>query len=73
MKNITRYTYERTAFQGWRVCITRNHKHFIRYFSDKAFGSEEDSLAAARALRQRILEELEAAPTEVDAIFARHR
>ncbi len=73
MKNITRYTYEKTAFQGWRVCITRNHKHFTRYFSDKVFNSEEASLAAARELRDRILAELQTQPQEVDSIFARYR
>ncbi len=72
-RNITRYTYLKTAFQGWRVCISRNRQQFIRYFSDKVFGGEELSFAAARELRDRILTELQANPGNVEAIFARYR
>ncbi len=72
-RNLTRYTYLKTAFQGWRVCISRNRKQFTRYFSDKTFGGEEQSLAAARALRDRLLSELQAEPENVEAVFARHR
>ncbi len=72
-RNITRYTYVKAAFQGWRVCICRNRRQFVRYFSDKVFGGEERSLAAAQQLRDRILDELNAEPGNVDAIFARHR
>ena len=34
-KNLTRFTYETTAFQGWRLCISRGGQTFMRYFSDK--------------------------------------
>ncbi len=73
IRNITRYTYERAAFQGWRVCISRSQKQFTRYFSDRAFGNEELSFEAALALRDRILAELQKNPEEVEAIFARYR
>ncbi len=72
-RNLTRYTYQKTAFQGWRVSICRRQRQFTRYFSDKACGSEEESFRAAVELRDRILEELRAAPADVDAVFARHR
>ncbi len=73
LRNITRYTYMRTAFQGWRVCIGRQRRKFTRYFSDKAFGSEELALASAKELRDRILAELQADPGKINEIFARHR
>ncbi len=72
-KNITRYTYLTTAFQGWRVSLCRSRKKFTRYFSDKEFGSEEDSFAAACSLRDRILAELQAEPDNVEGVFTRHR
>lgn len=31
-KNITRYTYETTAFQGYRLAICKNKRLFTRYF-----------------------------------------
>lgn len=54
-KNLTRFTYENTAFQGWRVCISREGKTFVKYFSDKQFGSGEAALEAAEILLDRIL------------------
>lgn len=53
-KNLTRFTYVDTAFQGWRVCISRNGKTFVKYFSDKKFGSEEASKEAAEELLDKI-------------------
>lgn len=53
-KNLTRFTYKDTAFQGWRVCIIRNGKTFVKYFSDKKLGSEEASKAAAEELLDKI-------------------
>ncbi len=70
-RNITRYTYSRTAFQGWRVCISRSRRQFTRYFSDKAFGGEENSFAAALELRNHLLAALQAEPNNVDAVFAK--
>ena len=46
-KNLTRFTYDTAAFQGWRLSICRAGTSFIRYFPDKKFGNEKDSLAAA--------------------------
>ncbi len=73
MKNITRYTYVKTAFQGWRVCISRERNKFTRYFSDKVYGGEELSFAEARRVRDLILAELQAEPGSAEAVFARHR
>ncbi len=72
-RNITRYTYARTAFQGWRVCLSRSRKQFTRYFSDKVYGSEEGSFAAALELRDRLLAELENAPGNAEAIFSKYQ
>lgn len=49
IKNLTRFTYETAAFQGWRLSISRSGTIFTKYFSDKKFGGEEQSLAAAQA------------------------
>ena len=46
-KNLTRFTYESSAFEGWRLCISRAGSTFTRYFPDKKFGGERKSLAAA--------------------------
>ena len=52
-KNLTRFTYENAAFEGWRLCISRHKSNFTKYFSDKKFGGPKKSLAAAEdALKQ---------------------
>ncbi len=52
-KNLTRFTYENAAFQGWRLCISRSGTTFTRYFPDKKFGGPRKSLTAAeRALSE---------------------
>jgi hypothetical protein len=52
-KNLTRFTYETTAFEGWRLCISKKGTTFTRYFPDKKFGSARKSLAAAeKALKE---------------------
>lgn len=54
-KNLTRFTYETTAFEGWRLCVSRAGTTFTKYFSDKAFGSGSQSLKAAEVARTRLL------------------
>ncbi len=68
-KHLTRYTYQNTAFQGWRVSITRNFHHFVRYVSDKACGGAEQSFAAALALRDQVLKELQQHPNSPQQVF----
>jgi hypothetical protein len=53
-KNITRFTYETAAFEGWRLCISRAGHTFTKYFPDKKFGGGKKSLAAA----EKVLAEL---------------
>jgi len=55
-KNLTRFTYESAAFEGWRLCISRAGTTFTRYFPDKKFGGGKKSLAAA----EKALEDLKA-------------
>lgn len=45
--NLTRFTYETTAFQGWRLCLSRAGTTFTKYFSDKKHGGPKKSLQAA--------------------------
>mgnify|MGYP003289502899 CR=1 FL=1 len=37
MKNITRYTLEKTSFLGWRVCVSRKGVMITKYFPDKTY------------------------------------
>ncbi|MBG7608236.1 MAG: hypothetical protein IZT59_09450 [Verrucomicrobia bacterium] len=53
-KNLTRFTYENAAFEGWRLCISRSGTTFTKYFPDKKFGGPRKSLDAA----ETALEEL---------------
>lgn len=46
-RNLTRFTYETTAFQGWRLCLSRAGSTFTRYFSDKKYGGPKKSLNAS--------------------------
>lgn len=49
IKNLTRFTYETAAFQGWRLSLNSKGTTFTKYFSDKRYGGEEQSFAAAQA------------------------
>ena len=52
-KNLTRFTYDTTGFQGWRLCLSKTGTTFTKYFSDKKYGSERKALKAAEdALKQ---------------------
>ena len=46
-KNLTRFTYETTAFQGWRLCLSRAGTTFTKYFSDKKYGGPRKAMRAA--------------------------
>ena len=58
-KNLTRFTYETTAFQGWRLCISRGGATFTRYYSDRQYGGARKSLKAAEAKLKVLREFLE--------------
>ena len=64
LKNITRFTYDNSGFQGWRLSICRNHVHYTRYFSDREHGGEQGALAAALGEREKIYERMEELPTD---------
>ncbi|MCF7673730.1 MAG: hypothetical protein K9N23_01470 [Akkermansiaceae bacterium] len=49
VKNLTRFTYETSAFQGWRLCVRSKGANFIKYFSDKQHGGESKSFEVAKA------------------------
>ena len=46
-KNLTRFTYDTTAFQGWRLNLENRGTIFKKYFSDKQHGGAKESLEAA--------------------------
>jgi hypothetical protein len=49
IKNLTRMTYETAAFLGWRLALSSKGTAFVKYFSDKKYGDEKKSFAAAQA------------------------
>ena len=69
IRNITRFTYEFTSFQGWRVTLCRNQMHFTRYFSDKQYGGEAAALEAAVATRNLVLARLKDFPDDPEKAF----
>ncbi len=62
IKNITRYTLEKTSFLGWRVCISRKNVMITKYFPDKVYDGEQKALEAAIAMRDDILNRVAADP-----------
>jgi len=58
-RNLTRFTYEHTAFQGWRLCLSRGGTTFTRYFSDRHYGSGRKALEAAENALNALKELLE--------------
>ena len=72
-RNITRYTYETTSFQGWRLSISRKWNQFTRYFSDKQYGSEQAAFEAALHMRELIFAELKNTKEDPRTIFDRYK
>lgn len=60
-RNLTRFTYESAAFEGWRLCISRAGTTFTKYFPDKKFGGGKKSLAAAEKTLAELKEIIEGA------------
>lgn len=73
MKNLTRYTREKTSFLGWRVCISRKGLMFTKYFADAAYDGEQGSFEAARALRDEILDRIKADPTKAKQVMLEYQ
>lgn len=76
MKNITRYDggqNPKKGFCGWRLCITRSKEVFVRYFTDREYGSDKASLEAALAMRAEMQDELAKGTKTPAEIFAAHR
>jgi len=53
-KNLTRFTYDTTAFQGWRLCLSKRGTTFTKYFSDKQHGGQRKALKAAEAALKQL-------------------
>ncbi len=58
-KNLTRFTYDATAFQGWRLCISKTGTTFTKYFGDKKYGGQRKTLKAASDTLEELKELLE--------------
>ncbi len=53
-RNLTRFTYENSAFEGWRLCISRAGTTFTRYFPDRKLGGARKALKAAEATLEEV-------------------
>lgn len=73
IKNLTRYTREKTSFLGWRVCISRKGMMFTKYFADAVYDGEQGSFEAALALRDEILSRIKADPANAKQIMAEYQ
>ncbi|MFK7852088.1 MAG: hypothetical protein AB8D78_14020 [Akkermansiaceae bacterium] len=60
-KNLTRFTYENAAFEGWRLCISRAGTTFTKYFPDKKYGGPRKALKAAETTLADLKELLDSA------------
>lgn len=69
-KNISRYTYKKTAFQGWRLALRRQGNQFVKYFADRQYEDSTAAFKAAVALRNEILKELKKKGAEPARVFA---
>ena len=58
-KNLTRFTYDTTAFQGWRLNLSKRGTKFEKYFGDKKYGGESKSLKAANTALAELKELLD--------------
>lgn len=72
-RHITRFTYEFTNFQGWRVAINRQGVSLARYFSDKQHGDSEKAFEQALNFRNEVLRELKQNPDHVQEILLSYR
>ena len=72
-RHITRFTYEFTNFQGWRVAISRQGISLARYFSDKQYGDSEIAREQAINFRDMVLDELRQFPERTQEILMKHR
>ena len=68
-KNISRFNYKKTAFQGWRLAISRKHINFVKYFGDKKYGGHRQSFMAAVEARNAILHELKQPGIDPAVVF----
>lgn len=73
LRHITRFTYEFTNFQGWRVAISRQGTTLARYFSDKQYGSPELARDQALAFRDMVLDEISQNPGMTRDILYKYR
>lgn len=62
IKNLTRFTYETSSFEGWRLAISSGGASFTKYFSDKKYGNEKKSLAEAKRVLAEIKTILDESP-----------
>lgn len=73
MRNISRFTYATTSFQGWRLSLRRCGYQFTAYFPDHAHGGEQQALQAALDARAEIFAALAANPQDPKAVLKEFR
>jgi len=65
-KHLTRFTYDTTDFKGWRVAYTRAGETFVKYFSDRKYGTGKESLAAAEEFLEKLKDVLSPIPSQTN-------
>lgn len=73
MKHLSKFTRKDTNFEGWRLSVRRAGEKFVRYFSALELGGMEQAEAAARAMRDALLADLDRHPDKVADMMARYR
>ena len=68
-KNISRFNYKKTAFQGWRLAISRKGHSFVKYFGDSPYKNYRESFRAALEARDAILFELKQPNADPELVF----
>ena len=71
-KNITRFTYQESSFEGWRLALCRCRLPFTHYFPDKKYGGKEQALTAAQEMRRQILDLVDVKHADPANVFARY-
>lgn len=69
MRNISRFTYENSTFQGWRLSLRRQGYQFTAYFADEEYGGEEPARQAVLEARERLFAELASHPDTPKAVL----
>ena len=64
--NLTRFTYETTAFQGWRLCKNIDGHSFTKYYGEKKYGGVKKAFNQAESDLQWLDKSIKEMPRNKD-------